>query len=390
MADNALRNFITKKWTIHGRKIGTLDIMLLIGMTWAGIMLRYCLRDVETQDYTVCLGPWIEGFRAGGMAAFKGDSFNYTMPYMFFLYLISKVNYNSLYLIKLFSSAFDLILAILCGLIVYEYTKSDMRSYLAYGIVFNLPTIAVNSGLWGQCDVIYVTFIVASFYMLLKDKSRASMILYGLAFAIKLQTLFVFPFYVFMWVKKKIPILRFLYIPAMYIVCALPGLFTGRSFSKLMLTYVEQGNTEPWMLSWHWPNIWLMFGPMAFWEYYSRVGLIATVAVIMLLLYFLVSKDISLDKDMMIKIMLMFAWVVPFFLPYMHERYGYLADIFALILFFKEPKKFLLPMLGVLISFVAYTGYLNGETAIPEYLFCFVMAGLVSYSVLQVFRSKTR
>ena len=85
MADNALRNFITKKWTIRGRKIGTLDIMLLIGMTWAGIMLRYCLRDVETQDYTVCLGPWIEGFRAGGLAAFKGDSFNYTMPYMFFM-----------------------------------------------------------------------------------------------------------------------------------------------------------------------------------------------------------------------------------------------------------------------------------------------------------------
>ena len=388
MIDRALRKFVMKRWTIKGHKIGTLDILLLLGMTWVGIMMRYACRDVETQDYTVCFVPWIDAFRQRGIEAFRGDIFDYTMPYMTFLYIISKTSYSSLYLIKIFSSIFDFILAVLCALIVWEYTHKAKRSYLIYGIFFCLPTVAVNSGLWGQCDVIYVTFVVASFYALIKDKTHASMLLYGIAFAIKLQALFVFPFYAYLWSKKKIKLYQFLYLPAMYMAVSIPALFMGRSLAQILSTYVVQGNTEPWMLSWFWPNIYQLFGPMAFWEYYGSAGVTGTLAILMLLLYFLFKKDVSLDKTSMLKIMLMFAYVVPFFLPYMHERYAYLADALALILLFVKPEKFLLPIVMVITSFVAYTGYLGGETAVPLPALCFTTAIVVSYLVWQVFTDK--
>jgi Gpi18-like mannosyltransferase len=386
MFDNFLRNLVTKEWKMGRFRIAFLDLLLLVGMTLMGIAIRFSLKDVESMDYQVCLKPWVDEFKAvGSFKAICGDFYNYTPPYMYILYLISLLPIEPLYPIKMVSSVFDLILAILSAGIVMDLTQSRTRSFLAYGVVFCLPTVAVNSGLWGQCDVIYVTFIIASLFFLYREHSHISMLCYGMAFALKLQSLFVFPLYVFLWVRKKYKIEQFLYLPFVYLLMCIPSALAGKSIKELLLVYVAQGNTEPWMLSWNWPNIYLLFGPNNFYEQYSTVGTIGTVGMLMLLLYFCVKRFQECDKDLILRGMLLFALVVPFFLPYMHERYGYLADILAVILSFVHPAKFYIAVTEILLSYTAYTGYLHGASTVPQPFYCFVMALLVAIVSLQMF-----
>lgn len=361
------------------------EVLFFLGITALGLFIRYAFKDVETMDYRTCLKPWVDEFKAvGSFKAIAGDFYNYTPPYMYILYGISRLPMEPLYPIKLVSVFFDFLLAYFSGRIVLELTGSKSKSVLTYGIVFCLPTVAANSGMWAQCDAMYVTCIVASLYFILKDRSHLSMLCYGMAFALKLQSLFVFPLYVFLWVRKKYRIEQFLYIPFMYLVMCVPSALAGKSMRELLMVYVEQGNTEPWMLSWNWPNIYLLFGPTNFYEKYATAGVIGTLAVLMLVLYYMVKKGVKADHVMILKGMLMFALLVPYFLPYMHERYGYLADVLAVILFVVCPSKFYIALTQVLLSYTAYTGYLHGQSTVPQIFYCFVMTVLIIVAVLQV------
>lgn len=384
--DDFLRNLLIKDIKLGRFRLCFLDLLLLVGMTLMGILIRLSCKDVESMDYTVCLKPWVDEFKmAKSFQAISGDFYNYTPTYMYILYFISLLPMEPLYPIKLVSLLFDFILAIVSAAVVFHITKNRQRCFLAYGIIFCLPTVAVNSGLWGQCDVIYVTFIITSLYFLYKGRSLVSMLCYGMAFALKLQTLFVFPLYVYLWTKKKYRIEHFLSIPMVYLVTCIPAIIAGKSIKDVLMIYINQSNTEPWMLSWHWPNIYLLFGPSNFYEEYSTVGLIGTIALLMMLLYLLVKKCKTVDERLILNSMLMFALVVPFFLPYMHERYGYLADVLAVIMLFVYPKRFYIAVIQIVLSYTAYTGYLHGKSVIPQEICCFIMAILVAITCIQVF-----
>ena len=52
---------------------------------------------------------------------------------------------------------------------------------------------------------------------------------------------------------------------------------------------------------------------------------------------------------------------VPYFLPKMHERYTFGADVLSLVLVVYNPKRILLPLLFGFASYLAYTAGLPGE-----------------------------
>lgn len=362
------------------------NLVFLLVMTVLACLIRFPFRNIPSMDYLTCLKPWVEEFQAAGsFRAIAGDFYNYTPTYMYILYFISLLGCEPLLPIKLVSCLFDLLLALLCYRIIKKLTGSISRAALAYGIILCLPTVAVNSGMWGQCDVIYVTCIIASLYLLYENRPHASMLLYGLAFAIKLQALFVFPVYVLLWVHKKYKIGQFLYLPFVYILTCIPAALAGKSIKELLLVYVNQGNTEPWMLSWNWPNIYLLFGPTNFYETYKTAGILGTLAVIMLVLYETAKKWRTIDNRMILQSMLVFALLVPFTLPYMHERYGYLADILMVLYAIVCPGKLYLAVLQILLSFTAYLGYLHGSSAVPQVWYCFGMIFLIVDVMREVF-----
>ena len=384
MIDQFLRGLVTKKFKIKKFEIGFLDLLLIIFATVFGCSIRYALRNVVAGDYKMFFEPWVATLREAG-GGFQGLSaefeyVDYTTPYLLILSFISICPFfNTLILMKMVSIFFDFVAAIAVGFIVYEMTDKKQSGYMAYAVMLFVPTIVANGAMWAQCDIIFTSFVMLSLLFMLKDKPRASLIFYGIAFAFKLQTLFIAPLYVLLWVKKKMKIQHFLWLPIMYFIGIIPSWIAGKNLWELLTVYLFQANGEMdiYKLSHKFPNVYQIIGTDSFLREYADAGIYFTLAVLMVLMYYIAQKNFTFTKDLIIRTGMFFVMVVVFFLPHMHERYGILADVLSVIVAFSNPRKFYVPLIAVGCSFAGYTMYLAQQTVIPLSVYAILYAGLM-------------
>lgn len=384
MIDQFLRGLVTKKFKIKKFEIGFLDLLLIIFATVFGCSIRYALRNVVAGDYKMFFEPWVATLREAG-GGFQGLSaefeyVDYTTPYLLILSFISICPFfNTLILMKMVSIFFDFVAAIAVGFIVYEMTDKKQSGYMAYAVMLFVPTIVANGAMWAQCDIIFTSFVMISLLFMLKDKPRVSLIFYGIAFAFKLQTLFIAPLYVLLWVKKKMKIQHFLWLPIMYFIGIIPSWIAGKNLWDLLTVYLFQANGEMdiYKLSHKFPNVYQIIGTDSFLREYADAGIYFTLAVLMVLMYYIAQKNFTFTKDLIIRMGMFFVMVVVFFLPHMHERYGILADVLSVIVAFSNPKKFYVPLIAIGCSFAGYTLYLAQQTVIPLSVYAILYAGLM-------------
>ena len=384
MIDQFLRGLVTKKFKIKKFEIGFLDLLLIIFATVFGCSIRYALRNVVAGDYKMFFEPWVATLREAG-GGFQGLSaefeyVDYTTPYLLILSFISICHFfNTLILMKMFSVFFDFVEAIAVGFIVYEMTDKKQSGYMAYAVMLFVPTIVANGAMWAQCDIIFTSFVMLSLLFMLKDKPRVSLIFYGIAFAFKLQTLFIAPLYVLLWVKKKMKIQHFLWLPIMYFIGIIPSWIAGKNLWDLLTVYLFQANGEMdiYKLSHKFPNVYQIIGTDSFLREYADAGIYFTLAVLMVLMYYIAQKNFTFTKDLIIRMGMFFVMVVVFFLPHMHERYGILADVLSVIVAFSNPRKFYVPLIAIGCSFAGYTMYLAQQTVIPLSVYAILYAGLM-------------
>ena len=384
MVDQFLRGLVTKKFKIKKFEIGFLDILLLVFATVFGCYIRYALRDVVAGDYKMFFEPWVATLREAG-GGFKGLSaefeyVDYTTPYLLILSFISICPlFNTLILMKMVSIFFDFVAAIAVGFIVYDMTGKKQSGYMAYAVMLFVPTIVANSAMWAQCDIIFTSFVMLSLLYMLRDKPRISLIFYGVAFAFKLQTLFIAPLYLLLWVKKKMKIQHFLWLPIVYFIGIIPSWIAGKNLWELLTVYLFQANGEMdiYKLSHKFPNVYQIIGTDSFLREYADAGIYFTLAVLMVLMYYIAQKNFVFTKDLIIRMGMFFVMVVVFFLPHMHERYGILADVLSVIVAFSNPKKFYVPLIAIGCSFAGYTLYLAQQTVIPLSVYAILYAGLI-------------
>ncbi len=384
MIDQFLRGLVTKKFKIKKFEIGFLDLLLIIFATVFGCSIRYALRNVVAGDYKMFFEPWVATLREAG-GGFQGLSaefeyVDYTTPYLLILSFISICPFfNTLILMKMVSVFFDFVAAIAVGFIVYEMTDKKQSGYMAYAVMLFVPTIVANGAMWAQCDIIFTSFVMLSLLFMLKDKPRVSLIFYGIAFAFKLQTLFIAPLYVLLWVKKKMKIQHFLWLPIMYFIGIIPSWIAGKNLWELLTVYLFQANGEMdiYKLSHKFPNVYQIIGTDSFLREYADAGIYFTLAVLMVLMYYIARKNFTFTKDLIIRMGMFFVMVVVFFLPHMHERYGILADVLSVIVAFSNPRKFYVPLIAIGCSFAGYTMYLAQQTVIPLSVYAILYAGLM-------------
>jgi hypothetical protein len=71
--------------------------------------------------------------------------------------------------------------------------------------------------------------------------------------------------------------------------------------------------------------------------------------------------------------------LIPLFLPKMHERYFYPADLLSLCLGFIEPTLFAVPIIIVGVSFLSYQPFLFERSYVPLLLLAIVLVGLTAF-----------
>lgn len=335
------------------------DVLYLLVITVIGLSIRGILRVVTTVDWTTYWDPWIMDLKEMGFSYLATDRYDYAPSFVYILWVISKLPINPMTSYKTLHIVLDFVAAAVMGKLVSESTGSKTKSFIAYGAMLLVPTIWADSALWAQCDIIFMLFILLSFYYLFREMPNRAMIFYGLAFAFKLQSLFIFPFLVILWVNKKIKIQHFLWIPGLYLISIIPAWIAGRPLIELINIYMAQGMQDVWSLSIKWANIYQIIGNQYFLLEYAEAGTWLILGILMCVMFAMAQKRYRITKEFIVQMALFFAILTPFFLPHMHERYGCLADILAILYAMMNRRRFYIPLLQILISFNSYMAYLS-------------------------------
>ena len=358
-----------------------LDLFYLAALTLIGLSIRVILRVVITDDWLMYWDPWISDIKEMGFSYLATDRYDYTPTFIYILWVISKLPINPMTAYKGLHCILDFVAAAILGKMIYKVTGSRRKGVLSYGLFLIVPTIWANSALWAQCDIIFMTFLLLCFYYLFEDRPCRAMFFYGMAFVFKLQSLFIFPFLVILWVNKKVDLKHFLWIPALYFLSIVPAWIAGRPLMELINIYMAQGAQDVWSLSIKWPNIYQIIGNQFFLLEYASAGTWLILGILMVIMFAMAQKRYRITNEFIVQMALFFAILTPWFLPHMHERYGCVADILAIIYAMMNRKKFYFPLVQILVSFNSYMAYLShlgaDEPTIYYGVWAFVELGLL-------------
>lgn len=340
-------------------------IFIFLGaVTVCGTLLRAFGIDFQSDDFNSFLNPWWSQIQYGGINGLAKQVGNYNIPYQIITYILTLLPFSALHSYKLLSIIFDFVLAVSAAMLVYSFSKKyvKIKAAVAYALTFCSITVILNSSFWAQCDSIYVAFILLSIYFLEKEKNIASFIFVGIAFAFKLQTVFILPFYIFYYIStQKISILHFLIIPITDVVMCLPAVLLGRPVKDIIEIYLVQTDYGK-LIQMNCPNFYALIcngNDMTYYYLLKSFSIILTLTILGSVLCFAIYKKIDMtDKE---NILLTAIWTVftcIMFLSSMHERYGYLIDILAIIYAMLNTKRIWLAIVCNLISLRGYCYYL--------------------------------
>ncbi len=335
------------------------------------VIIAYFIRHVNLDylsgDYYYYLRVWMQEIIArGGFASLSYGIGDYSVPYVFILTILSYLTTEWMAGIKLISIFFDLVLAGAVGWLVYVSDPKDKgahtQSILAGLIVLFVPTVVMNSALWAQSDSIYTAFIIFAIVFLVRGKYIPSLVLYGIAFAFKLQAIFILPVYIIVYVlNKRYSIYEFLIIPLMYYVMSLPAIIAGRSLIDITLIYVRQTGTYPSMTL-NMPNLYQWFPNNYDVFAYYAIGLFAVLMAISL--FRLMLRKVTIKRGIVLELALWSVLMAVFFLPAMHERYLYIADVLSIAYYMIRHKNGWVPIMTIGISTLSYFPFLFGQTPV--------------------------
>ena len=300
-----------------------------VALTLLAFAARYSVLDYVTLDYRDFLSCWVEYFRVnGGFVGLSRQIGNYNIPYLYFLALFSYSSIDDLYLIKLLSILFDVLLAWGAALLLGRFTNSAAQRVGVFFTVLMLPTVFLNGALWAQCDSIYVALALLGIYCALDDRPVLSMVLAALSFGFKLQAVFILPVYAVLWIYGKFSWKHFLVCPAAYVVLVLPAVLLGRPFAETLTLYLDQTASIGTGLNYNSPSVYALFQytlPAEYNDLASSVGVVCAYVYMAAVLGVCLAFRGRLTDRAVLGAAVLLVIGIPFLLPHMHDRYFFAA-----------------------------------------------------------------
>lgn len=305
-------------------------MLVALGATLALWLHFHAWATVAPDMYEYVL-PWYRHIVSQGMTAAFGTPFsNYTPAYLYLLAAGSLLDplLAPITVIKLVSVGGTIALAAsVHGLL--KAAKAEWRLEGAL-LVFLLPTPLLNGPYLGQCDAYWVAACVMAVAAALRGRMMAMLIWCGLAFSFKAQAAFLAPFVVAMLIQHRSAPILWLIPAAIYGLVMTPAWMAGWPAFDLLLVYPLQsvhfetaGNlANPWVAVGHLTE---SGGQGYFWIGYAAAFLAA-------MAFTARFATIRLAREQLLAAALLSAFMLPWLLPKMHERYWLLADVLAFAL----------------------------------------------------------
>ncbi len=200
---------------LKSRRAMLVTLPLLI----AAFVLRGYFLSYETLDYRDFLSKWVQFYRENlGFRSLAYPLGNYNIPYLYFLCFFSYLPMRDLYLIKLLSILFDVVLAYASMRLLGLCVKDGRVKLACFLTVLLLPTVVLNGAVWGQCDSIYVALALLGLWLGLSDRPVLSVLCFTLSFGFKLQAVFILPIMAVLWFRGNYRLWHFALFPAFYVL----------------------------------------------------------------------------------------------------------------------------------------------------------------------------
>ncbi|MDP9083646.1 MAG: hypothetical protein M3N50_07770 [Pseudomonadota bacterium] len=335
-------------------------LIMVIGAMLA-LAIRMPFADFESQDYVIYVAKWYDFIQAHGVFhAFRHDFYDYAPLYLHLLSIATLIPIAKLYAIKTISVAFDFVGAYFAFRIIDRTHPQSLLPAIGFVSVLLVPTAVLNGSAWGQCDMIYCSMVLAAICYSIEKRFHFAFIFFGVALSLKLQACFVLPLFFLFWIRKECRTGYFLYLPLVYLMTIIPALLAGRHLKSLLSIYLRLAVDVP-EIAINVSNVfsWIPSAQQhyAFWSHFGLALALAVIGTAFLVTY-IHNRNHDLGDEMLVKLALFSTLAAPFFLPHMHDRYFFVADIISVIYVFFSFKRLLIPLIVVANSLVAYLRYL--------------------------------
>ncbi len=393
------------------------------GLLAIGLAVRVPFLDVVSGDYTTFVSRWVDHLAGHGVAGLADQFANYEPLYLYLLLATTVLPLPKLLAVKAVSIAFDLALAYLGYRIVDHHRRGTWWPYLAAAAVLVTPTVVLNSAAWAQCDAIYAAFCLLALDALMRRRPVWAAIWLGLGIAAKPQAVFLLPVALIVVLVHRQSWRRVLaaavVVPAVFVVTLLPAVAAGASLPSLLTLYPDQLTTAGvgWSPTGNGAGTGGALGADAFgptathspaalspldvagasgppgvsvpgrletngtgfrggftynaanfyqWlptdaaDWWRGIGYGLAGAGVVLLGAWAARRRDRLDGGHLLLIASALAISTPFFLPSMHDRYSFLADVLTVVVACVVPRAWPAAILMQLASGPTYLSYLWG------------------------------
>lgn len=372
-----------------------LDLIFILAIIALSVIARIKLIYIETIDYIVFYGRWVEQIRSIGWHALGCNIGDYSPLYTSIMVVLSVATaLPKMLIVKLIPMIFDYVMGNVC-VAIYKHCnpQADMwKKILVFALVVLNPLVMLNSAAWGQCDGIYTTFLLLTLLALMKTfkdekySSTVAFVFFAIAFAFKLQAIFFLPVMilcVFAGKRKTFSFSQFVYIPVVYLLTSIPMLAAGRSLKDTVMVYFAQTGEYTHKLSMRYGNFYSIIGngENNLTEEFFFMGVAITVAFLGVLYYAVLRQKAEIAGKRLILVAALTIFIVAFFMPSMHERYAFAGEM-MLIMYAMSDRKFVVPAAAALIcTLLSYAEYLsNGYFIISQA--GFVVTAVVRLAVI--------
>jgi Gpi18-like mannosyltransferase len=298
--------------------------------------------------------------------------------------------------IKLVSFSFDIVTAAVAYYLVGRLTRSStpgrgrsIAQLVAPFCILAGPTVLLNGAVWGQSDIVYTCFLLLSTCCVITGMGALAALFFGVAFAFKLQAIFLAPFIVAMLMQKRIRWWHLLLVPVGWLAALVPPVLNGAKALQFLSLTSSQGESFP-TLAINVGNPWIIADRIHFNVNAGTLAGIVLTVLVMIAITIWGAQPAFRNATNTLALATLCVLAIPYVMPKMHDRYFFPAEIFLCILSCVD-LTFVLPAALVLsASLICYGNYFLYHVRYSVLSAALLANTAALWLVFQQLRSRTR
>ena len=353
----------------------SVEILLVISFLVIGSLIRFALFDKVSAD-TNGFASWLEQIRnVGLLSAFSNYVGDYNITFIPLLYVTGLLPFSEIVCVKLFALLLDL-LGMVVGFLYLQTLAEEngvlnpQKRYfgeLGMALIWLSPITIGNAGYQAQLEGLWAFPGFLSLYMFRKKHPAVGMFLLAFAIAMKPQGVFFLPFVLLYYFRtRSFSIFHFVFFFLAIELLSIPSILAGNSIFMFWEHFFDQSGLYPFVY-YYYPNIWIWMRDYPYWVFAKvGIGMMMTAFLLVTVAYVRNCRDRNWTFMMDFELIIWSLMTCSMFLPAMHERYNYPAEVMLPILSIFD-KEYRIPAVVLVLSGFLCNGFSYYGWGHPEF-----------------------